>query len=277
MYVILQNFNNLHLTSFERDRFTGHQDDVSALVVTLHLEMALRLALLPLGARGEVQTGRLVRLATDVPRADDGMTIRDGKVEQAARLDVRHVVLLGDLAHELVDLGDGLDHDAPQQRLPEALGPGVRAGIHALLLHEVEEERKGPLAVGPALDAQVPPVRQRGGQRALDVLPAADVAVVHPHERAVLEGVAVILRQRALGRRPHVREDQARARLGRQPLQVLAVPRRQGRGEDARLRAQLGVRVEADAEAIAVDGSAGVLEKTKKVGGQLGLLSPPSQ
>lgn len=221
-------FGNLRfpLTSFECDRFTCHQDDISALVMTLHLEVTLGSALLPLGARGEVQTGRLVRLATDIPRADHGMSIRDGKVEQTARLDVRHIILLRDLPHKLIDLRNRLDHDPPQERLAEPLGPRIRAGIGPFLLHQIEEQRKGPLAVRAALDAQVPLVRERGGQRALDVLPPADAAVVHPHERVVLERVAVVLRERALRGGPHVGEDQVRARLGRQAFQVLAVPGR---------------------------------------------------
>lgn len=227
--------------------------------MSLHFKVPLVLPLLPLRPGREVQTRRLVRLATDVPRTHHGMAIRHRKVKQTARLHPGDFVPFGDVPNELVNLGDGLDHDLPQQGLPEAFRARVGAGIDALFLQEVEEQRESPLTVRTALDAQVPAVRERAGQRALDVVPAADAAVVHPHQRLMLKGVAVVVRERALRRGAHVREDQIRACLRRQPFQVLAVPCRQRGREDARLGTQLGVGVESDPEPIAVDGSAVVL------------------
>lgn len=54
-------------------------------------------------------------------------------------------------------------------------------------------------------------------------------------------------------------EDEVRARLARQPLQVLAVPCWQGRCENAGLGAEFWVWVEADTETVAVDRAARVL------------------
>lgn len=227
--------------------------------MALHLEMALIAAFLPLGSRGEVQACRFIRLATDIPRTHDSVAVGDGKIEQTAGLHAGDVMPLRDVADELIDLGDGLDHHTPQQGLAEPLRARIGAGVHTLLLEEVEEERERPLAVGAALHAQEPLVGEGIGQRALDVVPPADVAVVHPHQRLVLERVAVIVGERAFCRGAHVGKDQVGARLRRETLQVLAVPRWQCGGEDARLRTQLGVCVEADTEAIAVDWAAVVL------------------
>lgn len=187
------------------------------------------------------------------------MPVCDGKIQQAPRLDVGDIVFLGDLAHELIDLGDGLDHDPAQELLPKPFWPRIRARIGALLLHQVEEQRKRPLAVRAALDAQVPAVRERGGQRSLDVLPATDVAVVHPHQGVVLERVAVVLCQGALCGGSHMGEDEVRAGFARQTLQVLTVPGRERRREDAWLRPQLGVWIEPNAKAIPIDGTTGIL------------------
>jgi hypothetical protein len=225
-----------------------------------HFEMPLRTPLRPLRPRREVQTRRLVRLAADIPRADDSVTIGNRKIEQTARLHVPGDIMPpGNVAHELINPRDGFHHDPPQQRLAEPLRPWVRAGIHALPLEQVEKQRKRPLAIRAALHAQKPPVRERPRQRTLDVLPPADVPVVHPHQRLVLERVAVVVGERALGRGAHVREYQARACLGRKAFEVLAVPRGQRRREDAWFRAEFRVRVEAYAEAVAVDGAPVVL------------------
>lgn len=54
-------------------------------------------------------------------------------------------------------------------------------------------------------------------------------------------------------------EDKVRACFAGQSLQVLAVPCRQGRCENAGLGAEFWIWVEADAEAVTVDRAAGVL------------------
>ena len=133
------------------------------------------------------------------------------------------------------------------------------ARVDALPLHAVEEEGEGPLAVGAALDEEEPGVRERGGEGALDGRPGRDAAVVHEHQRAVPERVAVGVRERAGGGRAHVGEDQGRRRLRREAGQVDAVPRRDSGGEEAGGGAEGGGGVIADAEAVAVVGAAGVL------------------
>ena len=161
--------------------------------------------------------------------------------------------MVGDLGDELVDAGDGVEHGAAKHGVSEAVARElgrVRVAPHAL--EGVEVEGKSPFAVGAALDTQEPPVAEIVDEAPLDVLPAADVAVVHPHQPLVPERMAVAVRQRTLGRGPHVRKDQRRRRLRRQSLEVDAVPRRDRRREYARLRTQLRVRVVPDSESIAV-------------------------
>lgn len=180
------------------------------------------------------------------------MAVRDGKVEQTPRVYI--LVVDGAFGYgidQLVDQCDRLEHCFPQHRRPKAL-LGLRAGVVAHALESIEEQCKGPLAVRPSHDAQVPLVRQSLAQPPLDVLPSSQAAVVHPHQAAMAEGVAVVLAQGAFCGGPDVGEDKARGRLGGDALQVCAVPRRNRRGEEARGRPQLGVGVESDAEAISV-------------------------
>lgn len=181
--------------------------------MTLHLKVPLRVPLLPLRTRREVQASRLIRLTADVPRADDSMTIRHSKVEQTPGLQIGNIVLLRNLAHKLIYLGNCLHHDPAQKGLPESLRTWIRTRIHTLLLKEVEEKCKRPLAIGTSLDAQIPLVSQGVGERPLDVLESADAAVVHPHQGLVLEGVAVVIGQGALCGCAHVGEDQIGAGL----------------------------------------------------------------
>jgi hypothetical protein len=72
--------------------------------------------------------------------------------------------------------------------------------------------------------------------------------------------VAVVLTERALGRSAHVRKDQVRRRLRRDPLEIRAVPGRHRRGEETRRIAQLRVRVKANPEPVGIAlAAAGVL------------------
>lgn len=66
-------------------------------------------------------------------------------------------------------------------------------------------------------------------------MPAADVAIVHPHQSLMLEWVAVSVGQRPLRRGTDMREDEVRACLRSQTLQVLTVPGWKCRGEYAGL------------------------------------------
>lgn len=90
-------------------------------------------------------------------------------------------------------------------------------------------------------------------------MPAADAAVVHPHEGVVLEWVAVCVGESSFCCCAHVREDEIRACLCGETLEVLAVPGGDGGCEYAGLWAEFWVGVEADAEAVAVYGAAVVL------------------
>ena len=249
----------IELTSFKSQGLAGDEHDVCPFIPPFHPELSISTLLPPTRSRGKVKTRRLVRLAAHVPRAHDAMPIRDGKIQQASRIDP-FLPLLGHLGDEPVDPLDGPQQRPPEHRMSEPARPRIRARIHPLgALQQVQEQRERPLAVRAALHAEEPALAQRRGQRALDRPPRADAAVVHEHQRAVAEGVAVAVRQRALGRRAHVREYQRRRRLAGQPLQVDAVPRRDRRGEDARLRAQRRRGVVPDAEAVAVVRTAGIL------------------
>lgn len=212
---------------------------------------------LPAGAGGEEEAGRFVRAAAHVARADDTVTVRDCKVQQA------NSVLLtlwhADARRELVELLNRLEQCLAQHCVAEPAVAGRRARIMTHALERIEEQRKGPLAVRRALHLEEPLVGNRGGEASLDVLPAADAAVVHPHETVVAEGVAVLVREVALGGGADMGEDERGAGLGCQALEVQAVPSGDGRGEDAWLRAKFGVGVVANAEAIAVVRPAGIL------------------
>jgi hypothetical protein len=56
------------------------------------------------------------------------------------------------------------------------------------------------------------------------VFPTAQTAVMHPHEGAMSEGVAVIFAKRAFGRGAYVAEDESGSSFGGDSLQVRAVP-----------------------------------------------------
>jgi len=66
------------------------------------------------------------------------------------------------------------------------------------------------------------------------------------------ERVAVVFAERALGGSADVRKNQARGCLGGETLEVGAVPGRGSRSEEAGCSAQLGIGVEANAEAIGI-------------------------
>src|SRR5699024_6195850 len=139
--------------------------NVGPLVPALHVEV-LRIrgvragAFRPLRPRGVIQASGLVRGAADVPRADDAVPVRDSKVKQAPRIDV--IVLYDTRRYgvdELVAKLDGPQHRLPQHRRSEApLGCG--AGVVSHSFQRVKEQRKRPLAVRTARDAEVPLVTE---------------------------------------------------------------------------------------------------------------------
>ncbi|MCJ1407568.1 hypothetical protein MMC19_001639 [Ptychographa xylographoides] len=267
------------VVALESQRLARDEDDIGAAIAPLHDEMAAALVA-PGGAAAEVQRRRLVRAAADVARADDAVAVRDREVEQrpprhappAFRL--RRVVQRRQLGvrhrrHERVDPLDRREHRRAQHRVAEP-GPGrcrfaLRRALRQLVrvdarpLQAVEEQRERPFGVRAALHAEEPFLAEAEGQRAFDERPGGDAAVVHPHEPRVAEGVAVCVGEGAGGGGAHVGEDQRRSRVGGQTREVDAVPGRDGGGEEARLGAERGRRVVADAEAVAVVGPAGVL------------------
>lgn len=258
-------------TSFKSQWLAGHEHDIGALVAPFHLVVPLLAAVfLPAGAGRKVQAGGLVGGAADVAGADDAVSVGDGEVEQAPRVELL-AAFGGDVGDQLVDALDGAQHGVSEHGVAKAtaVAPTIRgrARIMTTPLQAVEEDGKGPLAVGAAVHAVEPLGRDGQSQSALDLSPAADVAVVHPQQATVSEGVAVAVGERAFGRGSHVGEDERRRRLGRQPFQVDAVPRRDCRREDARFRPQRGRRVIAYPESVAVVGTSGILPKREKRGG----------
>ena len=93
--------------------------------------------------------------------------------------------------------------------MPEPVKRALLAvGVKARLVQTVKEESKGPFAVRVSLHAHEPLLAYAQRDFALDVSPAGDVAVVHEHEAAVGEGVAVGVRNAAFCRGAHVGEDE---------------------------------------------------------------------
>ena len=137
------------------------------------------------------------------------MTVRHGEIEQT-QLIHHFVPQLGRRGvHEAIDALDRLQHRLPEHRVPEPVERVLLAvGVNAGLVQTVQEESKGPFAVRVSLDADVPLLAHAQGDFALDVSPAGDVAVVHEHEAAVGERVAVEVGNAAFGRGAHVGEDE---------------------------------------------------------------------
>ena len=134
-------------------------------------------------------------------------------------------------------------------------------GVKARLVETVQEESKGPFAVRSSLDAHEPLLAQAQGEFALDVSPAGYVAVVHEHEAAVGERVAVEVGNAAFCRGAHVGEDEGGGRFGGEAGEIDAVPCGGRAGEDARVGSERWWCVVADAEAVAVVRAAVILDR----------------
>lgn len=92
------------------------------------------------------------------------------------------------------------------------------------------------------------------------MLPTSQASVMHPHQAAMCERVAVVLAQGTFGGSAHMGEDEVRCRLGGDSLQVCAIPRRDGRCEQAGRRSQLRIGVESYSETVGIVlASSGVL------------------
>ncbi|CAG8469950.1 2928_t:CDS:2, partial [Scutellospora calospora] len=239
------------IVALESQRLAGHQHNVRAAVSALHLVLAaadLRLAVRrlgawlfrPAGSRAEEQARRVVCPAANIARAHDALAVRNSEVKQAPHIALR-ASFLWDLSDEAIDPLDRLEHSLTQHRVSESVSL-----LHLIVrvctkpLQAVEEERKRPLTVGAASHALEPAIAHARHQPPLDAhLPAADAAIVHPHERPARERVAVGVGEGAFGAGADVGEDQRADGLAGQTLEVAAVPGGDGRGEDARLRAQV--------------------------------------
>ena len=249
-------------TSLKSQGFTSHEHDIGPLVPPLHLILPGPFTLHPARPRGKIQRRSFVRRAADVLRAHDAMTVRHGEVEQTPLIPHFVPQLRRRGVHEAVDAPDRLQHRLPENRVPEPVERALLAvGVDARLFQTVEEESKGPFAVRGSLDAHEPLVAHAQGDFALDVPPAGDVAVVHEHEAAVGERVAVEVGNAAFGRGAHVGEDEGGGRFGGQAGEVDAVPCGGRAGEDAGVGSEGWWGVVAYAEAVAVVRAAVILDR----------------
>lgn len=238
------------IVALEGQGLAGHEDDIGAFVAAFHFVLARAGAGAaggPVRAGGEVQACGFVGAAADVFGADDGVAVCDCEVEQAAPVEglggggVGGGGGRGDTGDEIVDAADGAEEGVAEDGVAEAAGGGVRVvRVVAGAVEAVEEAGEGPFAVGAAFDGEEPARGEGEGERALHVLPGGDAAVVHEHQGAVCEGVAVAVAQGALRCGAHVGEDQSRGRFRGEPREVDAVPGGGGGGEDAGVGAEGG-------------------------------------
>lgn len=85
---------------------------------------------------------------------------------------------------------------------------------------------------------------------------------MHPHQATVVERVAVVLGKGALCCGAHVGKYKTGGCFARQPVQIRGVPCGRSRREEAWSRTELGVGIEADAEAICIVlSAAGILDR----------------
>ena len=120
------------------------------------------------------------------------MTIGHGKVEKTPL--IHHFVpqLRRRGVHEAVDELDRLEHRLPEHGMSETVERALLAiRVRACFLQTVQKKGEGPFAVSVSLNAHEPFLPNAQCDCSFDVSPAGDVAVVHEHETAVGEGVAV--------------------------------------------------------------------------------------
>src|SRR5947207_935401 len=163
-----------------------------------------------------------------------------------------------------VDCRNGLLHCPTKEFLAKTFRR-FGTGVSAELFKAVEKEGESAFRIRAAANAKEPLIRKGVGEWPFDVHPAADITVVHPHDRVVLKRVAIVLSKRAFCCRTDVGKDKAGADLGCQSFEIHAVPCRQGGSEDARVRTKRVVRIPADTEAIAIDRAACVETETRVI------------
>ena len=249
---------NVFLTSLKSQGFAGHEHDIGASIPPLHLVLAGPFPLFPTRAGGEVQGCRLVGGTAHIPRAHDAVTVRHGEVEQAPLIPQ----LRRRGGHEGVDALDGLEHRLAERRVPEAVDGAVLAiRVETRFVETVQEEGEGPFAVGVALHTHEPLLPDAQRHFPFDMAPAGNVAVVHEHDAAVGERVAVRVGQATFGGSADVGEDEGGGGFGGEAGEVDAIPGGNDTGEDAGVRPEGRWCVVANAEAVAIMGAAVVLDR----------------
>lgn len=192
------------------------------------------------------------------------MTIRHGKVQKTPL--IHHLVpqLRRCGVYEAVDELDRLKHRLPEHRVPETIGRVLlTVRVKAGFLQTVQKEGKSPFTVSISLNSHEPflPYAQR--DFSFDMSPAGNVAVVHEHETAVGERVAVRIGKAALGRRAYMGEDQRGCGFGGEAREIDAVPSGRCAGKKAGVGSEGWWCVVANAEAVAVVRAAVVLDRRK--------------
>ena len=192
------------------------------------------------------------------------MSVSDGEIEKTPALQILialFVLCVWNICYERIDPFDCAKQSFPQNRMPK---PGLiergGVGIVAHSVQCVQKDGERPLTVGVSTHAAEPFLSKSYGKISLDVLPAADIAIVHPHEAFVMEWVAVGVRKGSFGGGTDMGEDQIRCCFGTEAMKIYAIPSRYGGSEYARFWTQRRRCVIAKTEAITVVRSASVLE-----------------
>lgn len=260
------------LTSLKSQGFTGHEHDIGAFISPLHLVLARPLTTLPTRTGGKIQRSGFVSGAADVLCAHDAVTVGHGEVEQTPL--VHHFVpqLRRRGVDEAVDELDRLQHCLSEHRVPEPVERALLiVRVKACFLQTVQEEGKSPFAVGVSLDAHEPLLPYAQRDCSLDMSPAGNVAVVHEHETAVGERVAVRIRKAALCSSTYMGEYQRGCRFAGEAREIDAVPSGRRAGKDAGVGSEGRWCVVANAEAVAVVRASVILDRGRYH--QPGLLS----
>lgn len=249
------------LTSLKRQRFTSHEHDVGSFISPLHLVLPRSFTLLPARTGGEVQRSSFIGGTAHISRTHDAMTIGNGEVQKTPL--VHHFVpqLGWGGIYKGIDELDRLKHCLPEHRVPETIHRALLTiGVKACFLQTVEEESKSPFAVSVSLNNHEPFLSHAQCDFSLDMSPAGNVAVVHEHETAVGERVAVRIGKAALGGSAYMGEDQRGCGFRGETGEIDAVPSGRRAGEDAGVGSEDWRSVVANAEAVAVVRPAVVLE-----------------
>ena len=242
------------LTSFEGERLAGDEDDIGAFVPSFHLIVLVSWGgpRLPLSARRVVQTCSLVSLAANISGANYAVPICDSKIQKTSRVNVFALhYALRYACGELVNDFNGLKKGLAQYGWTETV-LGLGAGIRTQSFQAVHEQGKRPFAIRTALNEEIPFIVELFAQTPLDVLPATQTTVVHPHQTAIGKGVAVVFAQGTFCGSADVGEDQPGGGFGGEAVQVGAVPSGHGGCEEARTGAEFRIGVEANAEAVGI-------------------------